>query len=114
MFKTLLIATTLLVSAATAATAAPAWTTGSVNFRDGAGTYYAKLGTIARCVRVETDYVQNGWYRVSWNGRWGWVSARYLAWNGNYCSGGGYSAPRAHSAPSYNAPSYNAPSGGGY
>lgn len=93
MLKTIVAAIALTFSATAVASAAPAWTTGSVNFRDGPGTYYAKLGSISRCVQVDAGESQNGWYRVSWNGRWGWVSARYLTWDGGYCSGGGYSRP---------------------
>ena len=101
MFKKLLVTAAVIAATTTAAMAAPAWTTGSVNFRDGPGTYYAKLGSIYACTRVETDTVENGWYRVQWNGRWGWVSGRYLSWNNN-CSNS-YS-PK---------PTYNAPSRGG-
>lgn len=104
MFKKILITAAMLVSATTATMANPAWTTGAINFRDGPGTYYAKLGSISSCVKVETDYQQNGWYRVSWNGRWGWVSARYLSWNGNHCN---YAAPQTYHAPTYKAPAYS-------
>lgn len=98
MLKTLLLAVGLVAATTVAATAAPAWTTGSVNFRDGPGTHYSKLGTLYSCTRVETDRAENGWYRVNWNGRWGWVSGRYLSWNNN-CAGT-YRAPQTYSAPS--------------
>lgn len=98
MFKTLVLAAALTLSGTALASAA--WTTGSVNFRDGPGTNYAKLGTIARCVQVEITDQQYGWYRISWNGRWGWVSGRYISADAGYCgsnnSGGVYRKPSGY------------------
>ncbi|MBU1306065.1 MAG: SH3 domain-containing protein [Alphaproteobacteria bacterium] len=91
MFKRILLTAAVLVATSTASMAAgTGWTTGSVNFRDGPGAYYAKIGSIARCASVQLDYVQNGWYRVQWNGRWGWVAQRYITDSSAYCSGGSY------------------------
>jgi len=97
MIKQATIALALLAGMTTASMAqSTGWTTGSINFRDGPGTYYAKLGSIARCVQVSIDQSQDGWYRVQWNGRWGWVAARYISSDAGYCGGGGgYNKPRA-------------------
>lgn len=99
MFKRILFTAAVLVATTTASMAAgTGWTTGSINFRDGPGAYYAKIGSIARCASVQLDYVENGWYRVQWNGRWGWVAQRYITTDSGYCSGGGYTK---HSTGSY-------------
>lgn len=89
MFKKATIALVLFAGMCSASLAASTgWTTGSVNFRDGPGTYYAKLGTIGRCIQVSIVDSKDGWYRVEWNGNWGWVAARYVSANAGYCSGG--------------------------
>jgi uncharacterized protein YraI len=93
MIQRSLIAVALLAAMTTASIAATGWTTGSINFRDGPGASYYKIGSIARCVQVEIGESQNGWYRIQWNGRWGWVAARYITSDAGYCSGGGYSKP---------------------
>lgn len=93
--KTAIIALALVAGMTTASMAATVWTTGSVNFRDGPGAYYAKLGAIGRCVQVNYDQSQAGWYRVQWNGRWGWVAARYVTTDAGYCGNGGYNKPAA-------------------
>ena len=85
-----------LLAAMTTASMADSWTTAGVNFRDGPGTSYAKLGTIDRCVLVSITEDSNGWYRIQWSGRWGWVAARYITSDSSYCSGG-YSKPAAKS-----------------
>ena len=104
MFKRVLLAAAVIVATTTASMAAgTGWTTGGVNFRDGAGAYYAKIGSIPRCASIQLDYVSNGWYRVQWNGRWGWVAQRYVTNDSNYCNS--YSAP---------AGNYSKPSSGGY
>lgn len=114
MFKRIAFAAAVIVATTTASMAAgPGWTTSGVNFRDGAGAYYAKIGSIPHCASIQLDYVSNGWYRVQWNGRWGWVAQRYVTSDGNYCAN--YSAPAHYNAPvHYNAPSYNKPASGGY
>ena len=89
MIKKATIALALLAAMSSASMAASTgWTTGSVNFRDGPGTYYTKLGSIARCVQVTITESRDGWYRVQWNGTWGWVAARYISADAGYCSGG--------------------------
>lgn len=105
MFKRLVFAAAVIVATTTASMAAgTGWTTGSVNFRDGPGAYYAKIGYIDQCAKVDLDYISKGWYRINWNGQWGWVAQRYISTSSDYCQGG-YSAPSG---------GYSAPSGGGY
>jgi uncharacterized protein YraI len=102
MFKKAVIAAALvLATTATGMAAQTGWTTGGVNFRDGPGTSYYALGTISACTRVSVDQQQNGWYRVSWNGQWGWVSARYISYDAGYCN-----TYRAPTQPTYGAPRY--------
>lgn len=88
MIKKTVLSAMLLVAMSAAAMANTGWTTASVNFRDGPGASYYKIGAIGACVRVEISENQNNWYRVQWNGRWGWISARYVTSDGGYCSGG--------------------------
>lgn len=92
MFKKALIATALvLATASTSMAATYGWTTAGVNFRDGPGTSYYKLGTIAACTKVSIDDDQNGWYKVSWSGQWGWVASSYVSYDADYCAS--YQAP---------------------
>lgn len=88
MLQKSIIALALLAAMTTASFAATGWTTGSINFRDGPGASYAKLGSIGRCVQVTIGESRNGWYRIQWNGQWGWVAARYITSDAGYCSGG--------------------------
>lgn len=101
MIKKSLLAATLLLAMTGACCAATGWTTAAVNFRDGPGANYYKIGSIGQCVRVDWDQAQNGWYRVQWNGRWGWVSGRYVSTDAGYCGnrgGGRYVAPAPRSS----------------
>lgn len=56
------------------------------------GTNYYSIGSISRCAQVLVGEQRNGWYRVQWNGSWGWVAGRYISWDRGYCSNrsGGY------------------------
>lgn len=91
MFKKTMIAAALVLATAGGASADQGWTTGGVNFRDGPGTSYYVLGSIARCVEVDVVESRNGWHRVRWSGHVGWVSARYVSYDSGYC--GSYEAP---------------------
>ena len=95
MIKKTLLSAALLLAMSTGAMAWTGWTTTAVNFRDGPGASYYKIGAISACVRVEISENQNNWYRVQWNGRWGWVAARYVTNDGGYCGGGGNTYRRA-------------------
>ncbi|WP_160724109.1 3D domain-containing protein [Bacillus sp. USDA818B3_A] len=51
----------------------------SLNVRSGAGTKYARIGTLRRgqAVSVKKD-LGNGWYQISYNGRTGYVSKQFV------------------------------------
>lgn len=93
MLKKTIVSALFLAAMTSASMAATAWTTASVNFRDGPGASYYRLGTLGACVQVTLGESQNNWYRIQWNGRWGWVSARYLTSDGGYCSRTTYTRP---------------------
>ncbi|MDR4949962.1 SH3 domain-containing protein [Neobacillus cucumis] len=51
----------------------------SLNVRSGAGTSYAKIGTLSngQAVSVSKD-LGNGWFQISYNGKTGYVSKQFL------------------------------------
>ncbi|WP_412759021.1 SH3 domain-containing protein [Neobacillus cucumis] len=51
----------------------------SLNVRSGAGTGYAKIGTLTngQAVSVSKD-LGNGWYQISYNGKTGYVSKQFV------------------------------------
>lgn len=51
--------------------------TDNVNFRTGAGTGYALLGTIPRGTVLTVSEVSGKWFRVNYNGKDGWFSSDY-------------------------------------
>lgn len=54
-------------------------TKSSVNFRQGPGTNYKTYGTIKSGTEVLVlEYTNSSWYKVSYNGRIGYVSSNYL------------------------------------
>ncbi|PWE31066.1 hypothetical protein C4N9_04765 [Pararhodobacter marinus] len=87
MFRNLLIAATLTLLPA-AASASEAWTTGGVNFRSGPSTHYAVITTLPRCAVIDTHEWQDGWVRASWQGRYGWLSGRYVSDSNAHCNAG--------------------------
>lgn len=50
----------------------------SLNVRAGAGTAYARVGTLHRGDRVSVLSVSGGWAKIAYNGGTAYVSARYL------------------------------------
>ncbi len=59
-------------------------TTGDVHMRNGVGTGCASLAVIGRNTRlcadsIALDHRNVAWYRVSYNGRTGWISSAYTA-----------------------------------
>lgn len=66
---------------ATAAQAANAIVTTNLNLRTGPGTNYRTLGSIPNGARVDVRGCTRGygWCQVSYAGRAGWASSRYLA-----------------------------------
>lgn len=53
-------------------------TTAALNVRSGAGTSYSKLGTLAKGSTVRVLGSSNGWSKINYNGRTGYVSSQYL------------------------------------
>ncbi|MEF9991134.1 MAG: SH3 domain-containing protein [Romboutsia sp.] len=51
----------------------------SLNFRSGPGTSYSKLGNLSKGTEVGVISESNGWAKISYNGKVGYVSSQYLA-----------------------------------
>jgi SH3-like domain-containing protein len=77
------LAALALLATTAAATAAPAYATGSVNVRSGPGTHYQKIDTLYRGEQVDVQQCRGSWCYVIKSGPDGWVSANYLARGGN-------------------------------
>ncbi len=84
MLRTALLAA-LTALALSPAHATPAWTTSSLNFREGPGAYYAIIGYLPRCAALTTSEWRDGWVRVVWEGRSGWVNAAQVSQNRAHC-----------------------------
>jgi len=54
-------------------------TTGTLNFRTGPDKTYSKVGTLPRNTTVSYSEVKNGWYLITYNGKTGYASGRYLS-----------------------------------
>ena len=52
-------------------------TASSLNVRKGAGTGYGILGTLSKGTVVSYSAQSNGWYKISYKGKEGWISAKY-------------------------------------
>lgn len=75
-------------------------TTANLNMRTGAGTNYSIITTIPNNTVVDVISTSNGWSKIKYNGKEGYVSASYLAaYTGNSSNTGGGSLPP--SKPSY-------------
>jgi uncharacterized protein YraI len=78
MTKTMCV-TAMLVVTAPDANADPALVVTDLNMRSAPSTGYAVMDTIPGGTIVNARYcISNGWCRVIWDGRRGWVSGRYL------------------------------------
>ncbi len=58
------------------------WTTGNVNMRKGPGLDYKTIRTISCGTKMEYDKTKKDdrgvkWYRITYNGRQGWISSKY-------------------------------------
>lgn len=53
-------------------------TTAALNIRKGPGTGYAKVGSMPKGAVVSYSEEKNGWYKVTYNGRTGYSSGKYL------------------------------------
>ena len=50
----------------------------SLNVRNGAGTSYAKIGSLNEGAKVEIVGEDNGWYKIKYGNGYGYVSANYI------------------------------------
>ncbi|CEO12189.1 N-acetylmuramoyl-L-alanine amidase [Paraclostridium sordellii] len=50
----------------------------SLNVRSGYGTEYQVIGTLKLGEKIEIVEQQNGWYKIKFNGRYGYVSGKYV------------------------------------
>lgn len=55
--------------------------TDSLNVRSGYGTNYPIIGKINKDEKVEIVESNNGWYKIKYNGNYGFVSAKYINLN---------------------------------
>lgn len=54
-------------------------TTAQLNVRTGASTKYAKIGSLSKGAKVEVvSKLSNGWYKIKYNGSYGYVSGSYV------------------------------------
>ena len=53
------------------------YTTANLNVRDKATTEGKKLGVLKKGTAVETLGLKNGWYTIKYNGKTGYISAKY-------------------------------------
>lgn len=89
MLRRIALATAIALASAGAALANPGWATRDLNFRTGPGSHYEVIASLNACTRVHVYESYGGWYRVTWNGYEGWVSARYVSGSDEHC----YDAP---------------------
>ena len=61
-------------------------TTATVNVRTGASTKYRKIGKLSKGKKVNLYTTKNGWYKIKFNGKYGWVSKKYVS-KSSYSSG---------------------------
>ena len=58
-------------------------TTGDLNVRKGASTEYTRIGTLTKGTKVEiVEKCSNGWYKIKYNGSYGYVSGKYVQLDG--------------------------------
>ena len=61
-----------------AATTSNATATTSLNVRSGAGTSYSKIGSLYPGQSISVISTSNGWSKINYNGKTGYVSSQYL------------------------------------
>ncbi|MGN1032591.1 MAG: SH3 domain-containing protein [Intestinibacter sp.] len=54
-------------------------TANSLNVRSGASTSYKKIGSLKKGSQVTIYDTKNGWYKIKYNGTYGWVSKQYVS-----------------------------------
>jgi len=67
-----------LAGGITAASAASAYASSTVNVRSGPGTGYSVVDVLRRGQRVEVDYCRGSWCSIEQRGADGWVNANFL------------------------------------
>jgi uncharacterized protein YraI len=87
MFRTFTAAALIALTAAPAFAGA-AWTTNGANLRSGPGKAYDIVGYLPECAKLKTYEYEGSWVKVSWNGAYGWVTARYISESNGHCGGG--------------------------
>lgn len=85
MFKTAIASLFSLALLSSAAVANPAWLKEDLNFRYGPGVRYGVIAALPGCTRIHVYEYVDGWYRATWNGITGFVSARYVAGSDDHC-----------------------------
>ena len=89
--KTVAILSTIMIklgvtTPAQAASCETGRTTATVNVRTGASTKYRKIGKLYKGKKVNLYKSTKGWYKIKYNGRYGWVSKKYIT-KSSYSSG---------------------------
>jgi uncharacterized protein YraI len=119
--KTALLAIALVASSVTGAMATDTgWTTHGINFRTGPSTEFYSLAKIGACEKLDVHEEVDDWYRVEWNGQWGWIAAKYFSAGDDHCRY--YEEPAyeeaeyepAYEEPKYEEPVYEKPKSDGY
>lgn len=91
MSKTKLSAVALAIACTAGMTgasiAASGWAKSGVNVRSGPGSNYDVVGWAEKCTHMDLGQKRGGWWRVSWSGGQGWVSAGYITQQKSYCGG---------------------------
>ena len=54
-------------------------TASSLNVRSGYGTNYSKIGSLKKGAKVEIVESKNGWHKIKYGNRFGYVSAEYIS-----------------------------------
>ena len=88
-------------------------TASSLNVRKGAGTGYGVIGCLKKGNVVSASGEANGWLKISYNGRVGWISKKYTRSGGNSSGGGGGSSSTAAKTGKVTASSLNVRKGAG-
>ncbi len=53
-------------------------TASSLNVRNGYGTNYYKIGSLSKRSKVEIVESKNGWHKIKYKSRYGYISASYV------------------------------------
>lgn len=85
MIKTATVAALCLLVLTGAARANPGWVLQDLNFRTGPGTGHPVIAALPACTQLHVHARHGGWYRVTWRGLAGWVSARHVAGTPDWC-----------------------------